>query len=318
MNGIKRSLPLVQAEGSATGKQQIDVSKRINHREEFELAYLRWRYFLRAENPDVSLIEKYRKAAYKAANESYRENQNIYKASGMEPEDVRNIALVHLVSYLGIFSLQHNKTPKTKFIASFQELAGREPTDAETAREDLTNMLCFIAQRMNDLIRICKQKNRSITGELSATALFRLVGKETECSDLKLYFSPNAFGYKKVGPAEYREVKKALNKAIPYGRFELDGKVYRFVREILGPVWLSDHEGADDLNIFNPQDNTMTQEYSESLRIRYAKERILDRYKKTSKRGKKRILNKVIKMLSSRKGFEKEVQLAKELLAGLE
>jgi hypothetical protein len=325
MNIVKRSLPKVdvirttydavtKGNVTTTVREDIDLSKRISHRDEFELSYLRWRYLLRTENPAAEVLEKYKKAAYKSAKESYRDHENIYKASGMEPEDVCNIALVHLVSYLGIYSLQYVKEVNAKFSESFAVTVGREPTLAEVAKEDLSNMICFISQRMNDLIRICKQKNRNITGELSATGLFRLVGKEKQGADLNVYFAPASYGYKKVGTEEYKKVKKLMHNNLKPGRFEVDGAVYRFVVEILSPVWFSDYQDTDSLDLFNPQDHLVSEEYVDEFRLRYRREKLLDRYQAATQKSKARMLNRVISILEKRGGYPKEVVLAKQLL----
>ena len=328
MNIVRRSLPKVDVTSTTfnpeteknetvTSREDIDLSKRINHKEEFELSYLRWRYFLRAGNPAAGVLEKYKKAAYKTAKESYRDHENVYRASGMEPEDVCNISLVHLVSYLGIYSLQYVEEVNRKYVESFEQSVGREPTEAEVAKEDLSNMICFIAQRMNDLIRICKQKNRSITGELSATGLFRLVGKEKEGPDLNIYFAPASYGYKKVGTEEYKSVKKLMHNDMKPGRFVLDGVVYRFVAEMLSPIWFSDYPDVDSVDLLNPQDGVVTEEYVEEFRLRYRKEKLLDRYELAGPKSKGRMLRRIISILEKRGGFQKEIELAKQLLTRL-
>lgn len=320
MHKFERSLPTVEVEAStydpALKKETktkvrvpINPDKFVSTKEEFELTYMRWRYFMRASNPPEELIKKYEKAAYKIAKETYNENFETMKNSGLEVEDVCNIALVHLVSYLGCYSLQFSDNGKLKIEEKKKKM---ELAEEEIKRKDLSNMMVFIQQRMKDLIRVFRQKNKNVFGENLVAVLFQLVDREKPCTDLELLKAPDKYGYRRVLPSQYKEVKKKLGGYPTAGKFVIGDISYRYVHVYSGPVWISDHENADDISAFNPQSDESYQEYNTELSNRFRMERILEKYQKATPKNKARMLERAM-FIFRKKRMIKELALANRL-----
>ncbi len=300
----------------AVSIEKLDFKHRINHKDEFELSYLRWRYLMRAKNPKAEVIKKYEKAAYFCARKSYDLNYAIYKSSGMELEDVNNIALVYLVSYLGSMSIEYTPAEKKKFVKHFKEVHGKKPTIEEIRRKDLSKMICFVQQRFIDLIRVCRQKNKNVTGEKTLKGVFVLEGVERDVSDWAILDSPATFGFRKLTTEETRELKNSTkNKRIPQGRFVIDGKVYRNATHTFSSVNVDDYESNYDSIVFldqDPEDFDISQ--NQKLKNRFRMERLLDVYKKASPQKKARMLQRIVYFLGKNPEMKNELSLAKRLL----
>jgi hypothetical protein len=323
MHKFERSLPTVEVEGVVydrtlkkevvqTVRVPIDPDKFVSTKDQFELTYLRWRYFMRAANPPTELVKKYEKAALKVAKESYNENYDAMKNSGLEVEDVCNIALVHLVSYLGCYSLQFSEIGKTKVAEKMGDVS-----QEEVKRKDLSNMMVFIQQRLKDLVRVFRQKNKNVLGEHLVAVLFQLVDKESPCTDMELIKAPNKYGFRRVTPTHYKEVKKKLGTYPQVGRFVLGDTVYRYVYIHNGPIWTADHENPEDIAAFNPQSSIPPQEEAFETMRRYRMEKLLDKYYKANTTNKIRMLKHAISFLKKKK-MANELVLAKGLLNKLE
>lgn len=326
MNNIFRSLPTTEVVVGREFNQKTkrydqkikkvtrDVKQRIHHKDEFELSYLRWRYLIRTSNPPAEVLKQFENAAYKCARDSFFGEKDTYIASGMELEDVCSIAQVHLVSYLGLYSIEHVPDQMEKFVNKYEKTNGKKPDEKEIKRKNLSNMICFISQRLRDLIRICKQKNRNITGENVTYEIYKLTGKEKECSDWALSLSPESYGFEKISRAEKIKVGSHIIRDAAMERVEHKGRVYRVISDVTGVTWLSNHNDPSNLPIFNPQDKILNPEEIEDFKLKHRKEKLLDRYQEASPKNKIRILKRIVRFLSKKEGFEQEVELAKTLL----
>lgn len=311
MHKFERNLPTMEVDGVL---MPIDPSKHVSTKEHFELTYLRWRYFMRASNPSEELIRQYEKAAYKVAKEAFNDHHESMKLSGLEIEDVCNIALVHLISYLGCYSLQFSESGQEKVVEKRKKA---EFPDEEVKRKDLSNMMVFIQQRMRDLVRVFKQKNKNVLGEHSVAILYQLIDKEVPCTDLELIKAPDKYGYRRVTPSQYKEVKRKLGTYPSTGKFVIGDIIYRYVHNVSTPIWMSDHEHAEDIRSFNPQPNISPQEEGYELIKRYRMEKLLERYENADLKGKVRMLRKAINFFKKKKMMQ-ELALANRMLNKLE
>lgn len=264
---------------------------------------------MRAPNPPADLIHKYKKAAFKAAKESYNQHYDTFKSSGMEIDDVCNIALVHLVSYLGSYSIQHTEEPTKKFKEAHPDMS-----EQDVAKKDLSNLIHFVSQRMKDLVRVCRQKNQHVLGEKTIAVLFQLVDTEVMCPDMDLLKSPFKYGYRRVSAKDYKALREKMSEPMKAGRFVFGGVTYRFVYMSMQPIWLSEYENSDDMAMFNPQPEISSQDSPNAARVRWRKERLLVRYEKADRKNKVRMLHRAISFLGKKGGFEEEIALARKML----
>lgn len=314
-----RPMPLSDEVDSAGNKLPFPEERRINHKDHFELAYLRWRYFMRSPNPDPNLLKKFEPLVRKISKQAFNRFRPLFRATGMDVCDIENVARVQLVSYLGLFSIEHNRDNLKKYEKDVIARIDRAPTLEEIRERDLKNMAAFISQRLLDMSRVCQQKNKRMVGNQFTYAMFELVGHENVlATDHDLMTNPKAHGYRKMSQDELARVKKAVKKRMTDSeRFVVDGKTYRLVYETHPRVNLEGLEGYEELLCTNPQDQPDDQNKAEELSSRYRLETLQDRFKAMPKEGKQKFLIKAIKNLEKKSGNEEELKLARKMLAKL-
>jgi hypothetical protein len=134
---------------------------------------------------------------------------------GFEVEDVINIGNVHLVSFLGLFSL--DKIPRR-----YEDFVARrpDPTDEQILNKNKADCTLFMKQRMEDVVRVCRQKARNIKG-LPAEEYFFYCGKKKPPGILRdLVDDYEKYAYKKLDQAVYKSIRKRVRVD--------DGPVFRF------------------------------------------------------------------------------------------
>jgi hypothetical protein len=296
----------------------LPEDRRINHKDHFELAYMRWRYFMRSPNPDPKLLKKFEPLVRKVSQQAFGRFRPLFRAAGMDVSDIENVARVQLVSYLGLFSIEHNINNLKKYEQDVINRLGRAPTTQEIQDKDLSNMAAFISQRLLDMSRVCQQKNKRMVGEQFTYAMFRLVGKENpKATDYDLMIDPKPHGYKRLSQDELVKVKRSVKRRMTASeRFIVGGETYRLVYETRPRINLEGIEGYEDMIFVSSQDQD-SQSKLEEFESRSQLEALQDKFKNLSKKGKKRFLTKAIQKLEKMRGSEEELKLAKKMLARL-
>ena len=81
--------------------------KKIRTSDDFELCYLRHQYFRRVKyNPTEQEMAPYMGIVANLTKNTFFTYFNLFKAVGMYQDDILNIGRVHLVSFLGLYSLE--------------------------------------------------------------------------------------------------------------------------------------------------------------------------------------------------------------------
>ena len=316
MNQYVRPMPLTDERDASGKKIPFSDQQRINHKDHFELSYLRWRYFMKSPNPPRELIERYRPLVRKLANQNYKRFRPLYSIIGKDIEDIENIGLIQLVSYLGLFSVEHCEEKAIAFEKDAIARTGSAPTIESIRKKDLSDMSSFISQRLLDVARVCSQKNDLVAGGQIIYQMFVLIGEEREGSDANLLENPAYYGYKKLSKEQAAKVRRGIKfKLHGSERFTLEGKVYRLVYETKPRVNLEGIHGADELLALNPQDTVETQDKMDALIFRSRTERLADKFRKLPKKRKQRFLTKMIKILETRADLKEELVLANEMLS---
>src|SRR5271165_4896229 len=100
---------------------------KIQTRNEFELCYLRHQYLRKAKyNPTVEQMEPYIKIAINLSKKTFFAYKKLLYLVGLELDDVVNIARVHMVSFLGLYSLERMKEKRIEFNKLFLYVQDRE------------------------------------------------------------------------------------------------------------------------------------------------------------------------------------------------
>jgi hypothetical protein len=224
---------------------------KINSRNEFELCYLRHQYFRRVKyNPTEKEMKPFTHISGYLSKNTYNIYKNLFISVGLEFDDVKNIALVHLVSFLGLFAMQKMPEKLKDFSEKFYSIQGRNPNKMDILDKDQANFTLFMKQRMGDLVRVCRQKARNIKGT-PVEEFYYYCGPTKPPKVLReLLKNYEKLGFKKLDSAIYKSIKKRVGSIFGMS-FVFDGNYYVAVPLDNKPLSLEDFDGAD----INPRDS---------------------------------------------------------------
>jgi len=207
--------------------ENIDTEKSIDYKDDFELVAIRWKYFLKSPNPTKERLDQLRPIVDKVSKENWNKFKSVYSIVGYDLDDILNIALCHAVNFLGNFSIEENNEDKReKFVQVYKNRNGEEtfPTDKDFKLKNLYNFSKFLVQRMEEVAKVCYQKNRNIRGTGETFKVYSSKAP-TDVDDRTLLESPkNSHGYKEMTKKRYKELKK--KNAIMNDDSFYDGKTY--------------------------------------------------------------------------------------------
>jgi hypothetical protein len=220
-------------------------TKKINCKEEFELCYLRHQYLRKAEyNPTDAEMSPYYKIASQQARNTYFTYQSLLASVGLECDDVINIAKIHIVSYLGLFSVEKLSDRYDQFVCKHIQKYGDTPNAEASLNKNKANFTIFLKQRMEDLVRVCRQKIRNIRG-FPGDEHYIYVGEKNPPKVLSdLMDNHEKYGYRKLDIAVFKTVRKRA-KAYGLTTFEFEGKFYISLKYDHKKLDISDFSGAD-------------------------------------------------------------------------
>lgn len=187
------------------------LDKKIHSKNEFELCYLRHQYLRKVKfNPTEAQMRPYHNIIRVAAKRTYFTYTNIFKLVGFEVEDVINIGKIHLVSYLGLFAVDQVPAKYDKFFDKFYEKWNDVPDSDDILDKDKADFTMFLKQRMEDVVRVCRQKAKNIKG-LQTEEYLVYYGKTVPPMDLnELATGHEKFGYRKLDVSLFKSLKKKI------------------------------------------------------------------------------------------------------------
>ena len=207
----------------------IDDNK-IRFTNEFELVYLRHRYFRRSTNPTEARLAGFEDMICNISNKIYLRNIETFKTVGMEMEDLRNIARVHTVSFISMCGLAENPEKMAKFRIKNKKRNGPDSVikDRDVFLKESYDLSIFLNQRLQEVSKVANSKNTNIRGTRSYKR-FYLGDTSRSPTDLDLFDDPKAFGYKKITKANFKKLMKENNSKGKSSFITQDGKTVRVV-----------------------------------------------------------------------------------------
>jgi hypothetical protein len=189
------------------------AKKKIHSKNEFELCYLRHQYFRKANyNPTEAEMRPFMRIVEHLAKNTFFTYRNLFHMVGLESEDVINIGRIHLVSFLGLFALERMPEKYKDFVNMFKERSDRKPSTTELMDKNKANLTMFLKQRMEDVVRVCRQKARNIRG-VPTEEFYVYYGLKKPPKVLRnLLEDHEKFGFRKIDMAVFRSIKKKLNR----------------------------------------------------------------------------------------------------------
>lgn len=289
---------------------------KINSKDDFELCYLRHRYLRKAQyNPTESEMAPYSKIlTYVAKNTIFR-HQNLFRIVGLEYEDLINVCRVHLVSYLASFSLQADLDKLKEFIKVFKNEYGKKPNEVDLLQKNRANLTLFLKQRMEEMVRICRQKASNIQGVCAEEYYIFYGYKKPPRLHRLLLENHKKYEFKKMDPTHFRNLKKKANKKNSLC-FRFEGIWYVAVPVEKRRLDIIDFAGAN----LNPYDNVHNmnpeQLCNKTEEENYWKNKQIDF--DSQKRSKKiNQLRDFIKENKTNDKFKQEIFTAKKILKDL-
>lgn len=289
---------------------------KINSRNEFELCYLRHQYFRKVKyNPTVEDMKPFMHIASYLSRNTYNTYKNLFIMVGLEFEDVKNIASVHLVSFLGLFTMEKMPEKLKEFTIKFNDIQNKKPQKADLLDKNQANFTLFLKQRMGDLVRVCRQKARNIKGS-PAEEYYYYHGPNKPPKILRdLIKNHEKYGFRKLDSAIYKSIKKKAGSVFGMS-FVFNNEYYIAVPLDNKSLSLEDFDGAD----MNPYDSlhNMT---PEAVYFTLEDDRVWEKKQKEfdSRSTTKKIhtIRNFINTNKNKPGYSEEIKAARKLLREL-
>jgi hypothetical protein len=204
--------------------------KKISSSDNFELVYLRHKYFRRSTNPSQERLNEFEEMICNISNKIYYRNIMIFKIIGFEEDDLRNIGRVNTVSFISMNGLKENPKLMEKFILEHKSKFGEKSsvTDKDIFLKECYVLSKFLKQRLYEVANFCQIKSASIIGDKMKKTFF-LGDPSKNPNDEDLLMSPKSFGYKKITEMEFKRLQKENNSDSKTDFLTKEGKVARIV-----------------------------------------------------------------------------------------
>lgn len=188
---------------------ELDKSLKLNIKDNFELVYIRHRYFRKSTNPEPQRLAQFEEMIRNISNKIYARNINIFKTVGLEMDDLINIGRVHTVSFISMCGLKENSHLMKEFIIQHKKLKGKNstPTERDIFLKECYNLGKFLNQRLQEVATFSDRKNSNIRGTKSEKVFF--VGDSSQNpSDEELLLDCKKHGYKKIAKSDFKKMAK--------------------------------------------------------------------------------------------------------------
>lgn len=237
---------------------------------------------------------------------------NLFRVVGMYQEDVLNIGRVHLVSFLGLYSLESNDKKKEEYIDRIKRHEFRTPDQKDFDQKNKANFTMFFKQRMEDLVRVCRQKSRNIKGQSSEEHVV-FCGKDGPPRyPRRLLKNYEDLGYKKICFSIFKSIRKKAKVEHDATMFEFDGSWYVAIALEQKSLDIDDIVGSES----NPYENAHNMQ-PDDIFIEKESEGLHKMFNNKSNYRKRVTLRKFVAKNQNKSQYREEVATAKKLLKGL-
>lgn len=290
---------------------------KIHSKNEFELCYLRHKYFRKVKfNPTKEQMLPFSHISNRLARNTFFRYQPLFHEVGFEFEDVLNIANVHLVSFLGLFSLEKMPDKYKEFTKTFKKIQEKDPENQDILDKNQANFTLFLKQRMDDVVRICKQKAKNIKGLLYEEHTYYRGPKKPPKNMNSFVKNYEKFGFKKIDYTTFKSARKKvglINTLI----FSFNKNYYVAVPIKKKNLNLNDFCGAnldpyDNIHNMNPENLYLHSEENNNWKSK------LEEFNNKNNNIKINIIRNFISKNKNNKNFTSEIKIAKSMLKGIE
>ena len=189
--------------------------RKIHSKNEFELCYMRHQYLRRVTyNPTQADMAPYQKIIEHQAANTFYVYRNLFKLVGFDLDDLISIARIHLVSFLGLYKLDKNPKKYEEFLLIYWKKHLKEANSDDIENKDRSSLTMFMKQRMEDVVRVCRQKARNIKG-MPVEEFFVFYGPDKPPKNAaKLLEDHVKYGFKKLDLGSFKSINKRAKKIL--------------------------------------------------------------------------------------------------------
>lgn len=295
----------------------IEKTKESRRTNEFELCYMRHRYLKRiTDNPTQEEMEPYRSIILNLSRHTYLTYKNLFDIIGFILEDLVNIAYIHLVNFLGLFSLEKTEQKYEEFIEKHIQKKGFPPDKKDISQKNKANFTLFLKQRMEDVVRVCRNKARNIKG-LPSEEFYVYCGESDPPEDEReLLRNHKKYKYRKVDINVFRSIKRKAKQKnnLP---FKFNGLWYICVKLEQKILTLSDFKDVG----LDPYDNMHNKNPEEIYLLRQREiqfEENKENFYGHSDQYQVKIIKSFIEKNENNSFYREEIDLAKKYVDKLE
>ncbi len=298
---------MIEVTRPAPSKDKIKTSS------DFELAYMRHQYFRRAKyNPTEAEMAPYMKIVEHFTKNTFFVYLNLFKAVGMYQDDILNIGRVHLVSFLGLYALDRTPDKKAAFVETFAWKNYKDPEEKDFDNKNKATFTSFFKQRMEDLVRVCRQKVRNIKGQPSEEYLVFCGPNKPPKFHKKILRQHAELGYRKVDFAVFKAIRKKADVNHDATIFEFSGLWYVAIALEQKALSIEDIVGSES----DPYQNLHNLQPDDILKEKQFKG-FTDTYNAKPANKKIKIIRKFIAKNKNNRQYREEITIAKKILKEL-
>jgi hypothetical protein len=207
--------------------KEVEMNRSMNYEEDFEMLTLRPEYFKKIPNPESVNIQPYKYLAALTAKAMYEKCKANFEKVGFDVEDIKSIATVYLLTYVGVYDFSVNEAARDRFLVSFLDRYGRDPDDKEIEKGNRNTAINFLRQKLHHCSKVCERKSRNIVGARSKKFVFAYTSESKAAHPSEITQDYKKYGYRKIAKKEFDLAKEAARKA---GTQELiDAEGFRIV-----------------------------------------------------------------------------------------
>lgn len=285
---------------------------KLSSKDDFELVLFRWKYLNKTKNPDKETMKKYETPARDVSRKMFAKFAPVFKSMGFELEDLHSIAMVHTVSFIGLFSLGSNPEKMESFVVKFTENNGFPPSQEDIEAKDMKDCYSFLTQRLKENALHTKRKLQMINGHRSFFRAFICDHDPGTVSQKRKILKSNTDGFKEIDMVTAESLagtKKltSMTKSLP------DGKI----------LWITKHRSPQKVSVisdiyFDPTRflSSSPEEIMIDMENDLLDMKNKDRFDKMTIKNKRSALKRFLKN-NSASDTKQERALAREMLKNL-
>jgi hypothetical protein len=293
--------------------------RKIHSKNEFELCYLRHQYLRRVDyNPTALEMKPYMPIVERMSRNTFTTYRYLFGTIGMMKEDIVNTGRVYLTEFIGLFEFSDSKNRKeyeSFCIAYMNRNNDQMPGPSDVRDGNMALFTMFMKQRMEDLVRICRQKAKNIKG-LKVDEYVAFYGPNPPPENIYLLLEDNqAHGFKILDGVAFKAIKKKCKAEIEEP-FQFAGSWYVAVRIEQRNLTILDLVGAgldpyESRHNMNPEKILQDKE----TEIRFDKNARI--FKNSTSDEKAKTIFDFIEKNEGNPTFEEEIAIAKKYLRNL-